>query len=34
MFLGLDLGTGSIKVLLLDEEGRVRGEASRAYPVR
>ncbi|PZA07125.1 MULTISPECIES: xylulokinase [unclassified Meiothermus] len=34
MFLGLDLGTGSLKVLLLDEAGRVRGEASRAYPVR
>ncbi|HEU4742959.1 MAG TPA: xylulokinase [Meiothermus sp.] len=33
MFLGLDLGTGSLKALLLDEEGRVRGEASRAYPV-
>ncbi|MER3481150.1 MAG: xylulokinase [Meiothermus sp.] len=33
MFLGLDLGTGSLKALLLDEAGRVRGEASRAYPV-
>ncbi|MBF6596472.1 MAG: xylulose kinase, partial [Thermaceae bacterium] len=33
MLLGLDLGTGSFKALLLDFEGRVLGEASRPYPV-
>lgn len=33
MLLGLDLGTGSFKALLLDTEGRVLGEASRPYPV-
>lgn len=33
MFLGLDLGTGSLKALLLDRDGQVQGEASRGYPV-
>jgi xylulokinase len=33
MLLGLDLGTGSLKALLMDPEGRVLGEASRSYPV-
>ena len=28
MFLGLDLGTGSVKALVLDEGGGVRGEGS------
>lgn len=28
MFLGLDLGTGSVKALVLDEDGTVRGEGS------
>lgn len=28
MFLGLDLGTGSVKALVLGEGGRVRGEGS------
>jgi xylulokinase len=32
--LGLDLGTGSAKALLLAPEGRVLGEASATYPVR
>lgn len=34
MFLGLDLGTGSLKALLLDAEGKIRGEASRPYGVQ
>ena len=34
MLLGLDLGTGSVKALLLAEDGSVRGEASAPYPVR
>ena len=33
MFLGLDLGTGSIKALLLDG-GAILGEGSVSYPVR
>ena len=33
MLLGLDLGTGSVKALLLDEKGRVVAEGSRSYPV-
>ncbi|HSL01729.1 MAG TPA: xylulokinase [Rubrobacteraceae bacterium] len=34
MFLGLDLGTGSVKALLVDERGVTLGEASASYPVR
>ena len=33
MFLGIDLGTGSVKALLLDADGRVISEASSSYPV-
>jgi xylulokinase len=33
MYLGIDLGTGSVKALLLDGDGKVRGEASRTYPI-
>jgi xylulokinase len=33
MFLGIDLGTGSVKALLLDAEGRVVSEARSSYPV-
>jgi len=33
MLLGLDLGTGSAKALLLDTYGRVVGEGRGAYPV-
>jgi xylulokinase len=33
MLLGLDLGTGSLKALLLNENGQVIAEASRAYTV-
>ena len=31
MFLGIDLGTGSIKVLLMDQEGEIRAVHSQAY---
>ena len=34
MLLGLDLGTGSAKALLLSEDGSVRGRGSASYPVR
>ena len=33
MYLGLDLGTGSAKALVLDEGGEVRGEGSAPYRV-
>ena len=33
-FLGIDLGTSSVKVLLVDEGGQVRGAGSAEYPVR
>ncbi len=33
MFLGLDLGTGSVKALLLDADGRLISEESSSYPV-
>ena len=33
MLLGLDLGTGSVKALLLAEDGETLGEASASYPV-
>jgi len=32
-FLGIDLGTSSVKVVVVDERGRVRGAGSAAYPV-
>jgi xylulokinase len=34
MLLGLDLGTGSVKALILSEGGDVLGEGSAVYPVR
>lgn len=33
MLLGIDLGTGSVKALLMTAEGKVIGEASRPYAV-
>lgn len=33
MLLGLDLGTGSVKALLLEEDGTPCGESSASYPV-
>lgn len=34
MLLGIDLGTGSVKALLLDADGTVLAEASHPYPVQ
>src|SRR5918911_50638 len=34
MLLGLDLGTSSVKALLIEASGRVRGEGVASYPVR
>lgn len=33
MYLGIDLGTASVKALLIDDDGRAVAETSRAYPV-
>ncbi|WPE21494.1 xylulokinase [Shinella zoogloeoides] len=33
MYLGIDLGTGSVKALLIDDDGRTVAEASQAYAV-
>jgi xylulokinase len=33
MYLGIDLGTGSVKALLIDGDGKAVAEAARAYPV-
>jgi xylulokinase len=33
MYLGIDLGTGSVKALLIAEDGGTVAEASRTYPV-
>lgn len=33
MYLGIDLGTGSVKALLIEDGGKVFAEASRTYPV-
>ncbi len=33
MFLGVDLGTSSIKVLLADKDGRLLGSESEKYPI-
>jgi sugar (pentulose or hexulose) kinase len=34
MFLGIDLGTSSVKAALIDDAGKTLAEASRPYPVR
>ncbi|MNS00454.1 Xylulose kinase [compost metagenome] len=31
--IGIDLGTSSVKALLVDQEGSIRGEASESYPL-
>lgn len=33
IFLGIDLGTSSVKVLAVDHNGNILGESSREYPV-
>ncbi|MFB0845482.1 xylulokinase [Paenibacillus oleatilyticus] len=32
--IGIDLGTGSVKALLVDQEGKVRYKTSRSYPLQ
>ncbi|WP_330626242.1 xylulokinase [Vallitalea guaymasensis] len=33
MFLGIDLGTSSVKLIAVDENGRILGESVRDYPI-
>ncbi len=34
MYIGIDLGTSALKLLLVDDMGRVLNEVSREYPIR
>ncbi|MFP4697341.1 MAG: xylulokinase [Eubacteriales bacterium] len=33
IFLGIDLGTSSVKILAVDEKGKILGDVSKSYPV-
>lgn len=33
LYIGIDLGTSSVKLLLMDEEGRIRNTVSKEYPL-
>ena len=33
LFIGVDLGTSSVKLLLMDERGTIKGSVSREYAV-
>lgn len=33
LFVGIDLGTSSVKLLLVDEKGQIHGEVTKEYPV-
>ena len=33
LYIGIDLGTSAVKLLLMDEEGRIQNEVSREYPL-
>ena len=33
LYIGIDLGTSAVKLLLMDEEGKIQNEISRAYPL-
>lgn len=33
MFLGVDLGTSSVKILLVDKQGKIFGEVNKQYPL-
>ena len=34
LFIGIDLGTSAVKLLLVDEKGTIRGSVTKAYPLR
>ncbi|MGN1156015.1 MAG: FGGY family carbohydrate kinase, partial [Agathobacter sp.] len=33
LFIGIDLGTSSVKLLLMDEQGQIKNVVSREYPL-
>ena len=33
LYIGIDLGTSAVKLLLMDQEGRIQNELSREYPL-
>ena len=33
LFLGIDLGTSSVKIIAMDEKNQIIGEASETYPL-
>ena len=33
VYIGIDLGTSAVKLLLMDEEGQIKNEVSREYPL-
>lgn len=33
LYIGIDLGTSSVKLLLMDEDGKVKNTVSREYPL-
>ena len=33
LYIGIDLGTSAVKLLLMDEEGQIKNEISQEYPL-
>ena len=33
LFIGVDLGTSAVKLLLMDENGKIKKTVSREYPL-
>ena len=33
LYIGVDLGTSAVKLLLMDEEGKIRNIVSKEYPL-
>ena len=33
LYIGIDLGTSSVKLLMMDEKGNIRNGVSREYPL-
>ena len=33
LYIGIDLGTSAVKLLLMDEAGQIKNVVSRAYPL-
>ena len=33
LFIGIDLGTSAMKLLLVDEAGRIQNEVTKVYPL-